>query len=209
MTTLLHISASPRGAASESLALASAFLESYKEANPDAVINTLDLWDGSLPQFGPTGASAKMTVFGGSAVTDTEQAAVWGQAQVLADQFTSADAFLFSVPMWNAGVPYVFKQWVDIITQPGMLFGFDPAAGYTGLVTGKRAAAIYTSGVYSPGTPIQFGTDFHATYVTDWLRFIGVADVTEVRFQPTILTAAPDQDRAAALNEAREAGKKF
>ena len=62
MTTLLHVSASPRGGASESGALASAFIETYRENHPDAVIETLDLWDGSLPQFGPTGASAKMTV---------------------------------------------------------------------------------------------------------------------------------------------------
>ena len=209
MTTLLHVSASPRGAASESLALASAFLETYQEAHPDVVIKTLDLWDGSLPQFGPSGASAKMTVFGGGAITEAEQLAVWEQAKNLADQFTSADAYLLSVPMWNAGVPYVFKQWVDIITQPGMVFGFDPAAGYSGLVTGKKAAAIYTSGVYAPGAPIQFGTDFHATFVNDWLRFVGVTDVTEVRFQPTVLTASPDQDRATALNAAREAAKKF
>jgi FMN-dependent NADH-azoreductase len=30
----------------------------------------------------------------------------------------TADAYLFSVPMWNAGVPYVLKQWIDIITEP-------------------------------------------------------------------------------------------
>ena len=44
MTTLLHVSASPRGAASESLALASAFLDTYREVNPDVMVETLDLW---------------------------------------------------------------------------------------------------------------------------------------------------------------------
>jgi FMN-dependent NADH-azoreductase len=106
-------------------------------------------------------------------------------------------------------VPYVLKQWIDIITQPGMVFGFDPAAGYSGLVQGKKAMAIYTSGVYSPGAPIQFGNDFHATFISDWLRFVGVTDVTEIRFQPTILTASPDEDRATARAAAREAGKTF
>ena len=34
MSTLLHVSASPRGARSESLALAATFLETYREHNP-------------------------------------------------------------------------------------------------------------------------------------------------------------------------------
>jgi FMN-dependent NADH-azoreductase len=209
MTTLLHVSASPRGAASETLALASTFLDTYREVNPGVTVETLDLWDGSLPPFGPTGASAKMTVFGGGTIEDEGQAAVWAKAQALADQFTTADAYLFSVPMWNAGVPYVFKQWIDIITQPGMLFTFDPATGYSGLVRGKKAATIYASGVYSPGAPIQYGSDFHSTFIKDWLRFAGVTDVTEIRFQPAILTATPGDDRAAAHAAAREAAKTF
>ena len=208
MTSLLHVSASPRGAASESLALASTFLTTYREVHPDVMVDTLDLWESSLPRFGPVGASAKVAVFTGGSL-DAEQAAVWAQAQALADQFTAADAYLFSVPMWNAGVPYVLKQWIDIITQPGMLFGFDPAAGYTGLVTGKKAATIYTSGVYAPGVPIEYGTDFHSSFLTDWLRFAGVTDVTEIRFQPTILTASPAEDRAAAHTSARNAAKVF
>ncbi|HEV2253774.1 MAG TPA: NAD(P)H-dependent oxidoreductase [Streptosporangiaceae bacterium] len=208
MTTLLHVSASPRGVASESLALASVFLDAYREVHPEVRVETLDLWQAGLPVFGPVGASAKMVAFGGG-TPGGELAAVWAQAQALADQFTAADAYLLSVPMWNAGVPYVLKQWIDIITQPGMVFGFDPAAGYSGLVHGKKAATIYTSGVYSPGAPIQFGADFHASFVSDWLRFVGVTDVTEIRFQPTILTASPDEDRAAAHAAAREAGKTF
>jgi len=208
MTTLLHVSASPRGAASESLALASAFLDTYREVNPDVMVETLDLWQAALPVFGPVGASAKMIAFGGG-TPEGELAVVWAQAQKLADQFTTADAYLLSVPMWNAGVPYVLKQWIDVITQPGMVFGFDPAAGYSGLVQGKKAAAIYTSGVYSPGAPIQFGADFHASFVSDWLRFVGVTDVTEIRFQPTLLTASPDEDRATAHAAAREAAKTF
>jgi FMN-dependent NADH-azoreductase len=62
--------------------------------------------------------------------------------------------------------------------------GFSPEHGYEGLITGKRAAVIYVSGVYSPGVPLAFGADFHSTYFNDWLRFAGFAgsDVVEVRF---------------------------
>ena len=32
--------------------------------------------------------------------------------------------------MWNFGIPYKLKQWIDVITQPGLAFRFDPAQGY-------------------------------------------------------------------------------
>ena len=66
MTTLLHISASPRGEHSESLALATTFLDTYHQWHPRPhEIREWDLWDGSLPAFGPDAAAAKMDVFAG------------------------------------------------------------------------------------------------------------------------------------------------
>jgi FMN-dependent NADH-azoreductase len=83
MTTLLHISASPRGAASESLALADTFLGAYRDAHPADTIEHLDLWDGTLPGFGPAAAGAKMAVFAGREPTGAE-AAAWGAAKAFA-----------------------------------------------------------------------------------------------------------------------------
>ena len=60
---------------------------------------------------------------------------------------------------------------------------------------------IYTSGIYSPGAPLAFGNDFHASFLSDWLRFAGITDVTEIRFQPTILTATPDEPAVARAPE--------
>jgi FMN-dependent NADH-azoreductase len=208
MTRLLHISASPRGAASESLALAGAFLQAHQAARPDVQVDHLDLFDGSLPEFGRLAAGAKMAVLAGGQPSPDE-AAAWDAAPAVFDRFAAVDAYLFSVPMWNAGVPYVLKHWIDIITQPGWVFGFTPTDGYTGLITGKKAAVVYTSGIYSPGAPLAFGNDFHASFLSDWLRFAGITDVTEIRFQPTILTATPDEDRAAATARAADAGKAF
>lgn len=54
----------------------------------------------------------------------------WDENVVITNRFTSADDYLFTVPMWNGGIPYRLKLYIDIITQPGLLFGFDPTAGY-------------------------------------------------------------------------------
>lgn len=76
----------------------------------------------------------------------------------------------------------------------------------------KAAAVIYTRGVYSPGAPLVFGADFHSTFLNDWLRFASFTDVTEVtelRHQPTVLTATLDDDRNAAIGAAATAGNTF
>jgi FMN-dependent NADH-azoreductase len=208
MARLLHISSSPRSTASESLALADHFLASFRDARPDVEVDTFDLWDGSLPDFGPLSAGAKMSVFAGQPPTG-EQAAAWEAARLTFERFSTADEYLFSVPMWNHGVPYILKQFIDVVSQPGMVFSFDPDHGYTGLLTGKKAAVIYTSAVYGNGRPPSFGLDFQAMYFDDWLRWAGISDITTVEFRPNLATADADSGRQRAQAAARDAGKTF
>jgi FMN-dependent NADH-azoreductase len=202
MSDLLYVIGSPRKGSSESSAIADAYLTEFRRANPDAVIDVLDLWQEGLPSFDTDRAAAKMTVFSGNKLAGVE-ASAWESVTAIFERFNAADAYLFTVPMWNGSIPWLLKLYVDILTQPGMVFGFDPASGYVPLLHGKRATVIYTSGVYAPGVTQAFGTDFHATYFNDWLRFIGISDVEEIRFQPTVLTATPDEARRAAHQQAR------
>ena len=209
MTRLLHISSSPRGPESESLAIAETFLTAYSAANPDHEIATWDLWDGSLPAFGPEAAGAKMAVFGGQ-VPEGAQARAWRAARDAFERFAAADHLLFSVPMWNAGVPYVLKQFIDVVSQPGMVFGVDPRTGYDGLLAGrgKRAVVIYTSAVWGPRLGPEFGRDFQSTYFDDWLRWTGIDDIREVRLHPT-LTGDAQAERERAHAAARAAAGAF
>lgn len=206
MTTLLHISASPRGAQSESLALAEVFVETYQDSHPDATVEHWDLWDGSLPEFGPTAAGAKMAVFGGVPFDDA-QATAWRSAEATFKRFDGADTYLFSVPMWNHGVPYILKQFIDVVSQPGLIFSFDPQHGYTGLLHNKKAAVIYTSGVYGPDRGSAFGTDFQVPYFDDWLRWAGVTDIESIYYRPNLAVADPEPGRWAARDQARAVAK--
>ncbi|MGX6608396.1 FMN-dependent NADH-azoreductase [Micromonosporaceae bacterium Da 78-11] len=208
MSQLLHVNASPRGEQSRSLTIANAFLETLRERQPDIKVDDLSLFEETLPAFGTAAAEAKYAAFSGQEPSG-EDAVAWAQARAVFDRFNAADTYVFNVPQWNAGVPYVLKQLIDIITQPGWSFGFDPTKGYSGLLEGKRAFVVYTSGVYSLGAPMEFGVDFHSTFFGDWLRFVGITDVTEVRFQPTVLTATPEEGLQAAVDEARAAAAKF
>jgi FMN-dependent NADH-azoreductase len=199
---LLHLSASPRGAQSESFALARTFLAALP---PDVTVDEWDLWDGTLPAFGPEAAAAKMAVFAG----ETPTSDAWTAAKDAFERFAAADAYLFSVPMWNHGIPYVLKQLIDVVSQPGMVFGFDPEHGYTGLLTGRSAIALYTSAVYGEDRPPAFGEDFQRPYLESWLRWAGVADIASVQFRPNLATADAEQGRTTAHAEAAALARRF
>src|SRR4051812_866814 len=123
MPKLLHISASPRADGSESLAIADSYLSVVRDARPDVDVSHWNLWDGTLPEFGPSAAEAKMSVFAGVEPAG-EQAVAWSAAREAYERFAAADYYLFSVPMWNHGVPYILKQFIDVVSQPGMVFAF-------------------------------------------------------------------------------------
>ena len=209
MPSLLHVSASPRGAASESLAIARTFLDTLRDERPEVTIGTFDLWDGSLPEFGPDAAAAKMAVFAGQ-TPGGEEAAAWQATKSAFARFDSAEHLLFSVPMWNAGIPYILKQLIDVISQPGLVFGVDPRDGYSHLLEGrgKKAAVIYTSAVWGPALGSSFGSNFQSTYFEDWLRWTGITDITQIRYHPT-LNGSGEEKRRTAHELAREYGHGF
>lgn len=208
MTTLLHISASPRSDDSHSLAIARTFVEAFEQAAPATSVDRWDLWDGSLPEFGPDAARAKMRAFAGEAPQGAEELA-WHRARLAFERFAAADLYLFSLPMWNAGVPYIAKQFIDVVSQPGWVFGFDGELGYTGLLEGKRAAVVYTSAVYGNERPPAFGSDFQQPFFDGWLRWMGVHEIDSIEFRPNLAVGDPEPARLTAHAEARRLGTAF
>ena len=204
MTKLLHIIASPRGADSQSNTLANAYVKARTAAEPDVSVDTLDLWQANLPEFDGDKAAAKMTFFGVGEMNGARQTA-WDQVVDITQRFSDADHYVFAVPMWNGGIPYKLKQYIDIITQPGLTFGFDPDAGYSGLLKNKKASVFYTSGVFAPGVEPKYGSDFQSTYLSWWLNTIGITDIETIGFQPSLLTADPTGDMEVAIKKARHA----
>ncbi len=202
MTKLLHIIASPRGADSGANTLARAYIEARRATDPGFAIDTIDLWRDKLPEFDGDKAAAKMTFFGVGEMDSVKQSA-WDHITEITKRFIDADHYVFAVPMWNGGVPYKLKQYIDIITQPGLLFGFDPQTGYSGLLKNKKASIFYTSGVFAPGVAPEYGSDFHSTYLSWWLDMVGISDIEAVRFQPSLVTADPAGELASAIAKSR------
>lgn len=211
MTKLLFVQASPRGHESKSIQIAETYLDALRAGNPDLEVDTIALWEADLPAFDGDKAAAKINVMLGQDQNAVQKTA-WDQITAIANRFIAADRYLFAVPMWNGSVPYRLKHYIDIIHQPGLLFGLKPDTGYFGLLKNKRATLVLTSGAYAQNFPSPaFGVDHHSTYLHSWLNQAGISAIEELRFQPTVLTQDPagDLERAkqAAIRLARTQGR--
>lgn len=208
MAKLLYIEASPRKSRSKSIAVAKAFLERYQETHPDDEVVTLDLWEKALPEFNGYTIDAKYQVLHG-ANFDADQQKAWQAVVDVCDEFKSADKYVISLPMWNFGIPYKLKHYIDVIAQPGQTFSFSPETGYSGLVTGKPIAVVYArGGAY--GSAEAKGMDLQKGYMDLLLGFIGFTDVHSILVEPTL--AAPDdvsKTEAAAAEQAQALATSF
>ena len=197
---LLLVTASPRSE-SHSVRLAETFLDTFCDAVPDVEVDRLNTFT-DLPSFGADHVSAKMAVIARQPVPEASSQN-WAEVLAVADRVRAADTLVFAVPMWNGGIPWSLKLFIDIVTQPGVAFSFDPATGYTGLLGGRRAVVAYTSRVYASGVPAPFGADHQSTYFDWWLRYCGIDDIHELRLQPTFPGAAFDAEQQRATARAQ------
>ena len=208
MSKLLYIEASPRKDRSASIAVAHEFLDAYQAKNPGDEIDTIDLWYFPLPEFTGDVLDAKYAILHGQQHTP-EQVGAWHAVVNVFDRFTSADGYLFSLPMWNFGIPYKLKHLIDVLTQPGLAFNFSPETGYTGLVTGRPATVIHArGGEYPPGSETeQF--DLQKRYMDLWLGFIGLTEIQSIVVEPTLDQNRAEEARQAAIRQARAMGADF
>src|ERR1700710_951507 len=116
MSRLLHIEASPRKQRSASMEVARTFIDRYVEAHPDSSVERLDVWNLEVPEFDSHAMEAKYAGLAGIELTDAQRTA-WQRINELAQPFRDADILVFSVPMWNFGIPYKLKHLIDAISQ--------------------------------------------------------------------------------------------
>jgi FMN-dependent NADH-azoreductase len=207
MAKLLYIESSPRKQRSKSIAVAQAFIEKYRAEHPSDKVVTLDLWEKKLPRFDGDTIDAKYQV--PHAQLLASQKTAWQAVVDVCDEFKSADKYLFSIPMWNFGIPYKLKHYIDVLVQPGQTFSFDPKTGYKGLVTGKPVAVVYSRGGDYTSADTK-GMDLQKSYMDLILGFMGFTDLKSIIVEPTL--AAPDEvakTEASAIEQARKVAAAF
>jgi FMN-dependent NADH-azoreductase len=177
---ILEIQSSPRGESSDSITLTKSFIEACKSDNTSIVVDTLNVWHERLPEFDYEAIGAKYKAVKHQAMTEAESS-VWERIQSLIQRFQNADRIVLGTPMWNFGLPYKFKQLIDLVAQRNYLFAYD-GKRYGPLLKVEKAVLVCTRGSrFLEGTsipPSRF--DYQATFLDFWLQLVGVQDLRSV-----------------------------
>jgi len=172
MSKLLLINSSPRGERSVTRRLLNQFAQHWEKSNPGSTVISRDLAAEPVP---PVTESWIIGAFAPPESHTAEVKAALAVSDQLVDELISADKVVLGVPMYNLNVPSTFKAYIDQVVRVGRTFSVG-AAGYQGLVTGKKALVVSSSGgSFQPGTPFA-PYNFHEPYLRAILGFIGITD---------------------------------
>lgn len=94
------------------------------------------------------------------------------QSEKLIAELEWADHIVLTTPMYNFGIPATLKAWIDQVCRAGVTFRYS-AEGPVGLLTGKRADIVITTG----GAPLDSAVDFVSGYLRQVFAFIGISEI--------------------------------
>jgi len=178
MMNILHVTSSPRGAASYSNRVAAQVIAELKARNSGATVTTRDLARDPLPHIDDDFVAATKSAAG----PQTEsQRALLAQSDALVDELLAADLVVIAAPMINFTVPSNLKTWIDYVARAGRTFSYTEK-GPQGLVTGKQVILVVArGGVYSDKPAF----DFQVPYLKNVLGFLGMTDVDVIEVEGT------------------------
>ncbi|MEL7198543.1 MAG: NAD(P)H-dependent oxidoreductase [Pseudomonadota bacterium] len=191
MSHILHITSSIRGSESVSNKIGDAILSSIGEG---ATITTRDLSANDIPFVDAARFEANLTPPDDRTPEQAELAAI---ADTLIAELQAADTIIFSVPVYNFGVPAVVKAWADLVARAGTTFKYTES-GPVGQLTGKKVIIAAASG----GTPIGSDMDFMSSWLTFFLGFLGITDVESIAADG-IMGAGGEAKIDAAIEQAK------
>ena len=207
MATVLVVRAHPLTSAhSRSMQMTDAFVEAYRESHPDDQIQELLLYEVSVPEIDLDLLSAWRKLGSGIPFSDLSESEQNKMTLFngLTAQFQAADKIVIANPLWNLNVPTRLKAWIDTVCVAGKTFRYSESGSAVGLITGKKALHLQTSGGH-----------FHAqdpacTYVRTMFTFLGITDFHEITAEG--MDHEPDNAQAimeAAFEQVRELAKTF
>lgn len=125
-----------------------------------------------------------------------EQRDILKLSDQLIAELEAADTLVLGIPIYNFGVPAAFKAWIDLIARARKTFRYSET-GPVGLLEGKKAYVVITSG----GTESGSGIDFATPYVRHVLGFIGIKDVSIIAADQLMATGEEKVATAATQIE--------
>ncbi|AMM17654.1 FMN-dependent NADH-azoreductase [Burkholderia sp. PAMC 28687] len=192
---LLHVIGSPRELRSASREVADSFITAWLAANSNGTVDTLDVWSTELPEFDGYALGAKYAALEGRERT-SQEVEVWEAITALADRFRNAQLIVFSVPMWNFGIPYRLKHLIDVVSQKDLLFTFDER-GLQGLLTGVKGVTISAR-----GAELGAFAEHQGAYMSTWYEMVGITEHHDIVVEKTLYGSEVDSKSRAAGRDA-------
>jgi FMN-dependent NADH-azoreductase len=176
---LLHVICTPRGLGSNTGRVTSCLLEELREQDEDLDVRTLDLFRTDLPSVAGQNIESKYRLMTGQDLDDDAHSS-WSEIERTIEQFLDADLYVLTVPMWNLGIPYALKYYIDAIVQPGYLFRYLADGRVEGLVKDRKMIVVTSSGGdYAPEHMRPY--DFVESYLRAIFGFVGITDIRFIR----------------------------
>ena len=172
MTHILHIDASCRHEDSDSRVLSQKLLDQIKPEG--ATVTYRDVSRGM--QF--VDDEMIISYFVPPEERTPEQKEIIALSDEITNEILAADVLVIGIPVYNFSMPAVFKAWCDMAARVGVTFRYTEH-GPVGLLENKKAYVAVTSG----GMPIGGETDFLTPWLKQFLKFLGIPDVTMIGAQ--------------------------
>ena len=183
MKTILKVTSSARGEASNSTKLVNDIVAKLIERHPGSEVIERNLVSQKYPHL----EESHLAAFYAPPENDTEETkqAVLHSNEAIAE-LERADILVIGVPIYNFNIPSALKAWIDHIVRAQKTFSY--AGGRPeGLMKGKKVyLGIASGGVYSEG-PLKT-IDYAEPYLKTVLGFIGISDVTVFRVEGVSVT---------------------
>lgn len=193
MNQLLQINTSLFTTQGQSSQMADRFVTAFRERHPDAAVVLRDVAGEPVPHLDARRFGAFTTP---AEQRTPDQQAVVAYSDTLIDELRAADVIVLGLPMYNFGIPSQLKSYFDHVARAGETFRYT-ANGPEGLIKNKKVYVFAARGGLYAGTPL----DTQTSYVRDFLRFIGIADVEFVYAEGLAIDA---QTRSRALEQAND-----
>lgn len=201
MTHILHIDSSARGDRSISRTLAKEFVSNWQAAHPHDTITYRDIGHHPVPFVTEAWIAG---AYSPPEQHSPESATAMQISNELVDEFLAADRYVFSVPMYNFGIPATFKAYIDQIVRVGRTFSVDPDGSYKGLVDGKKVLVITARGGSYPKDTPYYAYDMQEPYLRLIFGFMGITDIDVIHADNLM---GGDEARAQAIANAQAALK--
>ena len=201
---LLYIPVSPKPEEmSTSKTVGRAFVNRFRNKNPDYMIEEIDLYTHDIPEINHKLFNGRAEPVSGEeydALSEEEKRQV-DIINTLCEQFLSADVYVIAAPMWSVSFPSRLKRYVDCVVINNRTISITPEE-VKGLLDDKERRMVYiqsSGGIYPKILSAKYNHGIE--YFKDIFKFLGVKKFESILVQGV---DKPEVGKEKAIDEAYE-----